>query len=371
MTLTLAHTENSLGWGGQEIRITQELLAMRKRGHRVMLFTPTNSHIREEALRHGITVFPLCSNRLRYPLTIASLARRFRQERVTVVHTHSSRDSYLGGIAARLAGVPLVIRARHIDVDYPNRLVSRWAYAHLPHHVTTTSQKISQGLIEKLGLDPNRLTCIPTGIDLHTYRPATSPVLRSELLTDESVHLVGMISVLRSWKGHRIFLEAARSILDQRSDVSFFIAGEGPMRELIQQWITELSLSAKVKLLGHRDDVPDLLAALDVLVLPSLAHEGIPQIVLQAQACGKAVVGSLTGGIPEVITDGQTGLLAPTGDADATAKAILTLLENTSAREKLGQAARALAETRHGIDRMCCNTEALYDRYLKLPRPSA
>src|SRR5204862_1422704 len=125
---------------------------------------------------------------------------------------------------------------------------------------------------------------------------------------------VGMISVLRSWKGHDYFLEAAARILKKRQDVRFVVAGDGPRRETIRNQIAALGQQEKILTLGHREDVPNILASLAVLVLPSTAHEGVPQILLQAQAMGKAIVATTVGGIPEVVTDGETGLLVPPKD---------------------------------------------------------
>lgn len=365
--LKIAHSEASLGWGGQEIRVFEEMRAMRDRGHEMLLVAQPESQIFEKAQAAGLRVRAMTSDRLKYPGSILRLSRFFRAEKFDVVNTHSSRDGYIAGIAARLAGVPLVIRTRHIDVDYPNKTISRFGFHTIPHHVTTTSQLIVDRMIRQLSLDPKQVTCIPTGIDLAKYSvpEASAATLKKDLLQDGEHRLVGMVTVLRSWKGHRFFLEAISRVRNSLPDTRFIIAGEGPMRPLIEKWIQELQLTDCVQMIGHREDVPAVLAALDILVLPSYAHEGIPQIILQSQAAGTPVIGTTAGGIPEVIENEVTGLYVEPKDSEALAEAILKLLENPELRATLSKQALQFARQHHTLDRMCKSTEAIYRRHLK------
>jgi glycosyltransferase involved in cell wall biosynthesis len=177
-----------------------------------------------------------------------------------------------------------------------------------------------------------------------------------------NVALVGMISVLRSWKGHATFLEAAGKLLgDKGRHVHFVIAGDGPGREELAKKIAQEPWKGNVTLLGHRTDVPNLLASLDVLVLPSYAHEGIPQIILQAQAMSCAVVATTIGGIPEVVEDGVTGLLVPPRDAEALAEKIRALLDDPGLDAHLGQNARAAIEKNYSLDAMGEKLLGLYE----------
>ncbi len=361
---TILHTEASVGWGGQEIRIYTEMLAMRERGHRMLLSAPKASRILAKATQAGFEVRPLDDRRLAYPASILGMRRWIRKTRINVVNPHSSRDGWIAGIAGRMAGVPLVLRSRHIEVDYPNRFSSRIVFGRLPHHVLTTSERISSRLASELGLEPSRVTCVPTGIDLRKFHPTIEGVLHRELGLSPEVQVIGMISVLRSWKGHEYFLRAAASLAQSDRGLRFVIAGDGPIRAQVEAWIDEFGLRDRVHLLGHRDDVESVLASLDVLVLPSYAHEGVPQIILQAQAVGRAVVGTRIGGIPEVIRDGETGLLVPPRDPEALAGAIGRLISDGSQRARMGNAAATIAASEYGLDVMCARLEAIYDRYL-------
>jgi glycosyltransferase involved in cell wall biosynthesis len=363
--LTIVHSETSSGWGGQEIRVFAEMRACRQRGHRLLLCAPPNTRIYEKCAEAGFPIFPINDNRFGYPATIARLAAFFRQQRVDVVNTHSSRDGWIAGIAARLAGVPLLIRSRHIEVDYPNRLLSRIAFRALPHHVITTSQRISDRLIDELHVNARRVSCIATGVDLSRFNPEVTGTLHRELSQPASVALVGMVSVLRSWKGHPDFLNAAKILADQAKPVHFVIAGEGDGRPDITARIQKLGLENRVTLLGHREDVPQVLASLDVLVLPSTAHEGIPQILLQGQAMAKAIVATEVGGIPEIVQDGETGLLVPARNPQKLAEQIGRVLNDPLLRRQLGERALDRARRDYSLETMCDRLDEVYQHHLQ------
>ena len=357
----ILHTESSLGWGGQEVRVFVELEWMRAHGHWVALAAHPDSVIAERAQEAGITFYPLRTHKAVLPLEVVRLAAWLVKNRVEIVNTHSSNDGWLAGVATRLAVRPILIRSRHIEVDYPNRFWSGVAFRFLPRHVLTTSQRIADRLVAELDVSPERVSCVASGVDLAQFHPGIKGRLREELGLSPETALVGMISVLRSWKGHATFLEAVAELIKApHGPVHFIITGDGPGREELATKIAQAPWKGNVTLLGHRGDVPNILAALDVLVLPSFAHEGIPQIILQAQAMATAVVATTVGGIPEVVEDGVTGLLVPPLNATALAEKIQALLDDPALRARLGQAARANIEKRYSLDAMGERLVGLY-----------
>lgn len=362
--LTIIHTEASLGWGGQEIRIYTEMKAMRSRGHMLLLAAQPESEILRRAKKEGFTVFPFSQRGLLFPYSIIRLACWFKKSGADIVNTHSSKDGWIGGIAARLAGVPCLIRSKHIDVDYPRKFFSRIAYGILPHHVLTTSEQIKRKLCHQLNLEAGHITTLATGIDPTLFHDVEPSKLRKELGIEEATPLIGMISVIRSWKGHRYFLEAADQLIAHNPDLKFIIVGDGPGFESLVQTNKDRGLENKIICLGHRQDVPQLLKTLDLLVLSSTAHEGIPQIILQAQMARCAVVATTVGGIPEVVQHGVTGRLVSPAQADELALAIKSALREKEKTSEMINKAYAQAMRDHTMEVMCERTEKIYNQIL-------
>lgn len=360
----IVHSEWSVGWGGQEHRVMAELTEFRKRGSEVWLLAPAEAQIHTRATAAGIPVRALDVKKLHFALEALRTARWLRQIRAEVLNTHSSRDGWVVGMAGRLARVPLIVRTRHIEVAYPNRWVSRHAFVTLADHVLTTSRKMGVELQQSLNLPEDRVTTLPTGIDLTHFAPAGPKAELRGRNIPPATPWVGMVSVLRSWKGHATFLHAARILSDAGLSARFVIVGDGPIREQIETQICELKLSNYVSLAGHLDDVPSVLRALSVLVIASTKHEGVPQIGLQALATKTPVIGSNVGGIPEIIRPGETGRIFPAGDAPALAAAIRETLEAREITTRLCERGRAFVEANHGLDAMLDRIESLYRRWL-------
>ena len=358
----IAHSESSLGWGGQEHRVLAELVGFQKRGCPVRLLAPEPAALFRRAQEAGIPTVPLNVSKLRFPFNAVRLARWLRRERIEVLNPHSSRDGWLLGVAGRLARVPLIIRSRHIDVDYPNAWFSRHAFTTLADHLLTTSAKITAHFQASFGLADTRIATVPTGIDLARFSPVGP---RADLgKAPAGAPLVGMVSVLRSWKGHSTFLQAARQLRDSGFPARFVIVGDGPMRPALEKELAEARVAEFVTMAGHREDVPEVLRALDVLVIASTRHEGVPQIGLQALATKIPVVGSDVGGTPEIIRQGETGRNFPAGDAGALAQAVRATLAEAETNRAMCERGRSMVEQHHSLDAMLDQLDAIYRRYL-------
>lgn len=358
----IVHSECSLGWGGQEHRVLAELTGFARRGAQVWLLAPPESCVYQRAQAAGISVAPLRLSRLGFLGHAVRWARWLKQQRIQILNPHSSRDGWLLGVAGRLARTPFIVRTRHIDVDYPHAWLSRHAFTTLADHVLTTSDKIAAHFRQLFHLPPERVTTIPTGIDVERFSPRGP---KASLLSPPGAGpVVGMVSVLRSWKGHATFLQAARQLVDAQFPARYVIVGDGPIRYQIEAQIAELKLQAHVTLTGHREDVPEVLRALEVLVIASTRHEGVPQIGLQALACQTPVVGSDVGGIPEIIRPDETGRIYPAGDATRLAAAIRETLAQPERTQAMVQRGRVLVVERHSLEHMLDLLEQLYLRHL-------
>jgi glycosyltransferase involved in cell wall biosynthesis len=357
---SILHTEASLGWGGQEIRIVQEALGMIRRGHRVIISAPEESSILKKARASGMETFPLSFSK-KNPASALEIRSLISREKIDIVNTHSSSDSWVATLGARLSGQrPAVIRTRHLSTPIGRSLLSRLIYDILPDAVMTTGEEIRQRMVSVNGFDGSKIWSVPTGIDVARFDPArVGPAFSPAGFT------VGMIGVLRSWKGHEFFLRAAPLISERIPAARFYIVGDGPQRLNIERMIGELSLEGRVILLGHREDVPEIMASLDVVVQPSYANEGVPQSVLQALAMERPVVASDAGAISEVVLNGKTGLLVGPRNPEQLAEKVLELYLDPELRRRLGAEGRILVLGRHTFEAMLDRVEALYEMLMR------
>ena len=367
--LVIVHTESSVGWGGQEIRVLTEAAELRARGHEVAILCRPESALASRAGRSGVPVIPERMPFALEPLSVMRMAAHFRRCRAGVVVTHSSIDSWCAGVAARLTRVP-VVRMRHLSVPLRTNPRSRLVYGSLCDRIVTTGEAFRRQFIQRLGLPPAKVASIPTGIDLGRFDPSRrDPMrLRQELGLEPQIPLVAMIGVLRSWKGHPVFLRAMGCIRAVRPEVQALLVGDGPFRPVIEGAIRSQDLSDTVHLLGHREDIPEILGGVDVVVSASTAEEGIPQALLQALAMRCPVVASDVGGVPEIIRPGETGWLVPANDAGALAEAILDVLANRAKARRMAEGGRTLVEEKHSLETMGAQMEQLYRAVAKCRR---
>jgi glycosyltransferase involved in cell wall biosynthesis len=342
--------------------VLAELRGFRQLGCPIWLVAPPESQIYQRAEKEGISVLSQrFDQRLFLPFYILRMALWLRKKRIEIVNPHSSRDAWLMTIAARVARVPLIIRSRHFDVPIPNKSVSRLMYKEWSHHIITTSPIITETLRKTFEMGEEDVTTLPTGVDLERFRP-DGP--RAELSVPKGVPLIGMITVLRYAKGVQILAEAVKILRDQGLRVHAVIVGEGPVRSFLEETLTKLGITDQFTLLGHREDVPELIRTLDIVAIPSF-HEAIPQSGLQALASGVPVVASNVGGIPSVIQDGATGTLVPPKDPAALANAIRSTLADTEGAQKKVQAGRRLIEDEYSLAKMMEKLQRLYQRHLQ------
>lgn len=355
--MRILHTEASLAWGGQEIRILTEAKGFVRRGHTVVIAASPDSLLYARAGEAGLPTEAVSMQKRGYPAAVKTLLRVIAKHQIDVVHTHSSRDSWLGLFAARFSGRrPRLIRTRHLSTPIGKNRLSRWFYAR-PDWIITTGEATRRRLVEESGLSPERIISIPTGIDLDHFQPAPRGLHPTAV---DAPPAVGMIAFLRDWKGHTYFIDAAREVLRKIPEATFYIVGDGPEEARLKALLDRIDLTARVQMLGYQADVRAILGRLDIVVLTSYANEGVPQSLLQAMAMGKPVIGTAVGGIPEVIEDGVNGYLIPPRDADSCAERIVELVRQPVRRAEMGKAGRARVEKEFSFDRMLDQVEAVY-----------
>lgn len=308
---------------------------------------------------------------------LGNLWRLARRGRYDILLTFTHYSNFLGPVVGRAAGIPVRIVSQRGFLDsYPrwvtalDRLITN---SRLVDTMTVVSDAVRRYAVDEEHIHPSKVVTIYTGINAGRYRPADAAALRArvraELGLDESHAVIVHVARLHWMKGHAHLLEAAPLVLAAAPHSRFLLVGDGPLQESLAAQIRDAGLADAVRLLGARDDVPRLLAAGDVMILPSLA-EGLPNVVLEGMAAGLPVVASAVGGIPELVSDGETGLLTPAGDAEALADGILRLVEDRALAAGMGARGRARVETEFTDDQTTARYLELFTRFLARKSPA-
>lgn len=336
--LRILHTEASTGWGGQEIRILDETAGLRARGHDVQIAAPAGAPILAAAGRRSIPVHPIALDR-RSLSSLAAFARIIREWKPNVIVTHSSSDSWIAALATRLpSSRTAIVRTRHLSTAVAGGALNRWLYGRVPVRVVTTGEAIRAHLIAALGLSPNSVVSVPTGTDISRFQPGDRAAARSRLDLAGDGPVVGIVATLRSWKGHRFLISAMND--PRLATVRLVIVGDGPQGTALRAQASASGAGARIVFAGQQEDVTPWLQAFDVFALPSTGNEGVPQALMQAMATGLPVVTTAVGAIPELVQDGETGLIVAPENVDALAAAIARLLSNRELAARLGTAGR-------------------------------
>jgi glycosyltransferase involved in cell wall biosynthesis len=268
---------------------------------------------------------------------------------------------FWGRLAARRVGVPVILSALH-STGWPdgvgrlNRMLTPITDAFI-----AVAESHGNFLAENLKIPRERVVAISNGVDTERFAPIPDVAgVRRELGIGPTGPVVGIVAALRPEKNHGLFLEMASRVVKQFPTSQFLIIGDGPCREDIVRRTHELNIAECVRMLGSRDDIPRLLAAMDVFALTSLV-EANPISILEAMSVGRPVVATNVGSIHEAVTDGETGFVVPPGDADQLASRVLELLSDLLKCGVMGAAARDSVVNRWSIDAMVQGYERLIE----------
>ncbi len=365
--MSVLHTEWSDGWGGQEIRIINEMLAIREQGIEVYLACRKFSCIKKKAEEHNIKVFILPFKGNTDLTTIYLLRKIIKNNNIDIVNTHSGKDTWVGGFAAKLAGVKF-IRTRHLS--NPIRSSRLNFINEIADYILTTGETVRSDMIKYNRINPDKIKSIPTGIDCSVFDPEKFDRLtcRQKFNIQENEIVIGMVAVLRQFKRHDIFLEIAKTLIAQfpQKNIRFFIAGDGPQKNSIVQQIDFLGLQNHVELLGHTDNVPEFLAAIDIFVLTSDSKEGVPQSVIQALMMNKPTVATNVGSTKDLF---KNNFLLVEPLRDAILKGLTTLMTDETKRNKLSITARPSIVTIFSLSHMTNSLISVYNKLLDSATP--
>jgi len=327
--IRVLHTEWSNGWGGQEIRIINEMIVVREQNIEVFLACRDHSIIKQKALENNIKVFTLPFRGNADLQTLFGLKKIIEENSIDIVNTHSGKDTWVGGLAAKLSGVKF-IRTRHLS--NPIRSSRANFINELADYIITTGESVRNDMIKNNRIKPEIIQSIPTGIDSEIFNPEKyeREKCREQFNIEDNEIAIGIVAVLRRFKRHDLFLKMARTLIDKNSgkNFTFLIVGDGPQKKSILDLINELDIVANVKLLGHVDQVPELLSALDVFVLSSDSKEGVPQSVIQALSMNISVVATNSGSTRDLLNN-NSFYLADTNNVDDLVKGVSYFLHNS------------------------------------------
>lgn len=303
-----------------------------------------------------------------------ALRRFFRTERPDIVHTHSSKTGILGRLAAHAAGIRTIVHTVHgFAFSGEARKVIRAAYKFLERRAA----KVTDTMIvlndtdatiahEVLRVPNSRQVLLPNGVDVDAYAPGgpgqRQALRRSAFGVDSPAHVViGMVGRLWLQKNPQCFVRAAIQVVAQREQATFFMIGDGEFRAELEAAIQKSGHVDRIRIMGWRSDVPDLLKALDLMVLPS-RWEGMPLAILEAMSSAVPVVASNIPGNRHLICEGIDGRLFPSDDDDALARALIDLIDHPTKRLRFSAQARAKVLANYTLSARMNKITAIYEK---------
>ncbi len=324
------HVDTARSWRGGQNQVLVTVLGLRALGHRTVLVAHPTGELRRRA-EEGLDLIPLAP-RAEMDLAAAwRLSRVLKQLKPDIVHAHDPHGVAMASIALSMSTMPKLPRlvaSRRVDFHMRQSALSRWKYRQVDCFICA-SEAIRQIVVSD-GIARSRTVIVHEGIDLGRVAAAPRAELHKDLWLPHDAPLVGNVAALVPHKGQRHLVDAAALVLPKHPDARFVIAGEGELRPQLEHQIRQHRLEKHVILAGFRDDILSLHKAFDIFVMSSVT-EGLGTSILDAMACGKPVAGTTAGGIPEVVVDGDTGLLVPPRDPAALAAAIIRLLSDRAA----------------------------------------
>ena len=369
--------------GGPPLRVLQIAKHLRKK-YRPVVILPRGGNAAEMFKKSGITTYEIHLERLRYTLnplihlryilyfasTVLRILKIIKSEDVDLVIANNVM-LLQAPIAAKLAGVKLIWHLEETVVPLWGKKIFSLIVRALANQIIVVSEAVRKFFYNSSSCSlSQKIAIIHAPVDSRKFRPDISPdKVRSELGLSKTNPVIGIIGNINLLKGHRYFLEAASIIKHKYPSSKFLVVGpklqdREAYFESLKALCDELSLNENVIFTGGRQDIPEIIAALDILVLSSLS-EACPMVVLEAMATGKPVVATRVGGVPEEIVDGKTGILVPSQNSKAIADAVLTLLANRKKMEEMGIEGRIRVKKYFTIEICAQKTEAVYQSLLE------
>jgi glycosyltransferase involved in cell wall biosynthesis len=356
--LSLFHIDAGKEWRGGQRQSLFLVSELKRQGYSVEFVVQPDSPLHAKAVEAGLPVLPVRMRSEFDPLAVLRLARQMKKRGCRLAHFHDAHGLAVGASAAHRAGVPLRFISRR--VDFP--LKSRVKYTREIDAVIAISEGVRKVLLSS-GIPPSLVYVIPSGIDFSPFeKVASRDFLRREFSFGPDDYLVGIVAALEDHKGHAYLLQASKTVKEKAPKVKFIVVGTGSLRMELDRQAHDLGVEDIVFFLGFRDDVPRILASLDLFVLSS-HHEGMGSSLLDAMASRLPIVATQAGGIPEVVKDRETGLLVPPRDAGELARAILEIYGDRELAARLAERGYEVVHRQFSAEAMAGRMVDLYERF--------
>jgi len=365
---TILHTIETAGPGGAETVVLNLATRLDPRRFRSIALLPSESWLGEKLKSSGVPTFFAESGRwwdLRLPRAMAKLIRK---EKVDLVHSHLPDQNFYSCVAGRMTECKAVVTYHGpVELSDARRLkgmIKLWAVRNSAAAVVVVCDYVGE-MLKEIGFPAEKIVRIYNGIGLARFEGTPGGRLRRELGLRNGSKLVGMVANVRPSKGYEYFMRAARQVCAADARACFVAVGDidEELAQPLWKLRDELAIGDRIRFLGFREDIPEILKDLDVFVLSSTA-EGFPLVTLEAMAAGKPVVVTRCGGPQEVVEDGRTGYMVPPADAEALAEKITELLGAPERAAELGARARRKIEDEFSVEEMIARYEELYGRVL-------
>jgi glycosyltransferase involved in cell wall biosynthesis len=261
------------------------------------------------------------------------------------------------------------VRTRHLSIPVHRNWPTRWVYSR-PHALVTTGEALRLQLIEHNKIPASKVLSIATGVDLSRFDSSLydRETVRREFAIKPDEFFIGMIAMMRTMKGHTVLMQALPALCKALPSAKFLIVGgvldDNPMPQQLRDEVKKMGLSERVHFAGLRQDIPQIMTALDMKVLPSVSDEGVPQSLTQALAMGLPVVSTTVGAIGEVVENNVTGRQVKPHDVAGFVAAVVELANDRALAKRLALAGQQRVREKYSVEAMTSRTEALYQRLL-------
>ncbi|CAN5650749.1 glycosyltransferase [soil metagenome] len=336
MKLSILHLDTERGWRGGERQALLLAEALARRGHDSVVAARPGERFAERAARAGLIVEP-CSPRFEFdPRAVLALRAVILRRQVQIVHAHTGHAVALAALATLGTDAKTVV-TRRVDFRLRSNFGSRWIYGRAAA-IIAISKAVARALVAS-GISEERISIVPSGIDLTRKFSRATPETLAELAVRTRQPLVVQVSQLVGHKDPLTFVRAIGALREEIPDVQALLVGDGPLRAAVESEVELLGLTGTVHVAGYRPDADSLLAAADVVTLSS-KEEGLGTVVLDAMSMGKPVAATAGGGIPEMLEQGVSGLLSPVGDFRRLGADVAAILKDPALAARLSAGAR-------------------------------